>query len=525
MTSTTEVSSSLTSISLPARARCSGLHHRSWRGSRKTNAALLACAIAFSLIAGVLGVHNIKYGFGFVLCLGLVCAVLARPVVGGLVLIAAVPPLSGLEPGLITPNVRLSEALIGIIGLTVLFSTRRVAAVKWNALEWLLLAYGLLWAVLAAYDSISLGQTLSLSVWGSVIGQLQFFLLYRTVRLTLRTSKQRRLGLGLLIGVTVPVALIAILQEAGVAGLRHSLNDITGNVSPIGTAGIVRATSLFGNWAALAGYLMPILLVLVALALGGQLKRRPRVSICLGALMIIGILLTAELSVLICLIAGIFVLAVQYGRFRKMMVWFAIAAVLSLVFVGPIIGNRLTNQFGFVAGSSKSSLVPQTVAFRETIWTHEYLPAVAERPLDGYGLVLPSTISWPYPESQYIGLLIEGGYPLLIMYLCLLWGAFNVARKAARARDPVEQAIGRSLVITVISLLLLGVTWPFVSNGGLPQVLWCLFALCGTVGNRLNSVEPALDANELLPPGAPSSPTSHGAAESAPTAAPLGSST
>ena len=46
--------------------------------------------------------------------------------------------------------------------------------------------------------------------------------------------------------------------------------------------------------------------------------------------------------------------------------------------------------------------------------------------------------------------------------------------------------MGRSLVVCVVSLLLLGVTWPFVSNGGLPQVLWCLFALCGTVGGRLD---------------------------------------
>ena len=185
----------------------------------------------FSAVAAVLGVHNIRYGIGFVLCLGLVSAVLAWPIVGGLVLIAAVPPLSGLEPGLITPNVRLSEALIGIIGLTVILGTRRVAAVKWGVLEWLLLAYGLLWALLAAYDSISLGEHLSLSTWGSVIGQLQFFVLYRAVRLTLRTPKQRRLGLIVLIVVTVPIALLAMMQEAGFGGLRYSLANITGNTS------------------------------------------------------------------------------------------------------------------------------------------------------------------------------------------------------------------------------------------------------------------------------------------------------
>ncbi len=503
MTSTTEAGYPLTSISLPTKVRCSGLSHRSWRGGHRINGALLLCAVLFSAIAAALGVHNIRYGIGFVLCLGLVSVVLAWPVVGGLVLIAAVPPLSGLEPGLITPNVRLSEALIGIVGLTVILGTRRVAAVKWGVLEWLLLAYGLLWALLAAYDAISLGEHLTLSTWGSVIGQLQFFVLYRAVRLTLRTPKQRRLGLIVLIVVTVPIALLAMMQEAGVAGLRSSLANITGNTSPVGTSGIVRATGPFGNWAALAGYFFPILLVVIALALAGQIKRYRRTALVVGGLMVIGILLTAELSVIICLVVGVFVLSVQYGRFRKMMVWFVVAAAVSLIVVGPVIGNRLTNQFGSVAGSSKSSLEPQTVSFRTDVWTQQYLPAVAQRPLDGYGLQLPSTISWPYPESQYIGLLIEGGYPLLIMYLFLLWGAFDLARKAARARDPVEQAVGRSLVVCVVSLLLLGVTWPFVSNGGLPQVLWCLFALCGAVGGRLDQTEPGLEQPDAALAAAP----------------------
>ena len=65
-------------------------------------------------------------------------------------------------------------------------------------------------------------------------------------------------------------------------------------------------------------------------------------------------------------------------------------------------------------------------------------------------------------------------------------GRIRSSTKGVAARDPVEQAIGRSLIVTVVCLLFLGITWPFVSNGGLPQVLWCLFALCGTVGGRLD---------------------------------------
>jgi hypothetical protein len=235
------------------------------------------------------------------------------------------------------------------------------------------------------------------------------------------------------------------------------------------------------------------------MALAGRLKQRRHLAVALGGLMVIGLLLTAELSVILCLIIGLFVLGVQYGRFRKMIIWFGVAAAVSVVVVGPVLGQRLNNQFGFVAGSSKSALVPQTVSYRETIWTQQYLPAVAQRPLEGYGIELPSTISWPYPESQYIALLIEGGYPLLIMYLILLWGMFREARRASRSWDPVQQALGRSLAVGVVSLVFVGITWPFLSNGGLPQVLWCLFALCGPVRNQLAKRAPAPELTLTAP--------------------------
>ena len=96
--------------------------------------------------------------------------------------------------------------------------------------------------------------------------------------MTLRTPKQRRLGLIVLVVVTVPIALLAMMQEAGVGGLRNSLDDITGNMSPLGSSGIIRATGPFGNWAALAGYFFPILMVVIALALAGQIKRYRRTA-------------------------------------------------------------------------------------------------------------------------------------------------------------------------------------------------------------------------------------------------------
>ncbi len=497
--------SSLTSLSQPRAERCLHLLTPGRRTDLRVSLVMFLCAVVLPIGAVALGAYSLKYGFAFVICMGLVCLVLSRPVVGGWLLVGLVPTTSGLAPGFPVQNVRISEALIGLIGVTVLLGTRRLTAVRWGTLEWLLLGWGLVWAVLSTYDSIVLRQHLTLSQWGTVIGQLQFFLLYRTVRVTLRTRRERIVGLAILFVAVVPMTLIAILQEVNIGGLRTTLSNITGNISPLQTQGIIRATGVFGNWAALAGYLMPLFLVLVALALGRQLRRYPRAALCLATLMVIGIVLTAELSVLACTVLGVVYIGARYSRFAKTVRWLAIAAVVCAVVVGPVLASRFDQQFGAVAGSSRSALVPQTVQFREQVWTQQYLPAIAQRPLTGWGVELPQTIQWPYPESQYIAVLIEGGYALLVMYLILLWAMFDRARNASRSRDPVEQALGRALLVCVVSLVPLGAIWPFFSNGGLPQVLWCLFALAEPAVTRLpvspaTRLEPTPDVvGDLLP--------------------------
>ncbi len=500
MTSTIDAGYSLTSLGQSTRERCRRLRPKGWIAEHSADAKLLFCAVVLPLLAVVLSAYKLKYGIAFVGGIALVSVVLSWPTLGGYLLVALVPSLSGLEPGFPVPNVRVSEALIGVVGLTLLVATRRLAALRWGLLEWLLLAYGVLWAALGAYDNFALGQHLTLSQWGTLIGQLQFFLLYRAVRVTLRTEHQRKTGVMVLFVTAIPMTLLAILQEANVGGIRTMLWTITGGGSGLQTSSIIRATGPFANWAQLAGFLFPMLILLTALALGGQLKHRRRAAIALAGLLLVGLLLTAELSVLLCLVLGVFVLGSGYRRFVRVMAWIALAAAISVVVVGPVLGQRLTEQFGVQAGSSKG-YQPQTVNFREQVWTQQYLPAIAQRPLAGYGEKLPASVSWPYPESQYIAIMIEGGYPMLLMYLILLWGMFDRARRAARSPDPFDQALGRSLAVCTLSLLLLGIIWPFLSNGGFPQVLWCLFALAEPARSRLQATRPSLflPREELLP--------------------------
>jgi hypothetical protein len=434
--------------------------------------------IALAFLLGFTAGQNLKDAVG--LCLGvvLILVVLMRPLLGALGLVALVPALSGIIPGVPVHNLRISELLIGVIGITLLVAARRWQAVRWGLLEWLLLAYGVLWAIDGVLGSVVGHEHLSASDWGTVIGQLQFFVLYRSVKITLRTKSERRLALKVLLIASGAVACLAVLQEIRVPYISHFTATLTGTPSGSSSSdGILRATGPFANWAALAGYLMPPLLVAICLGLTGAVQRHMKAFFFLVVLLTIAVFFTVELSVIACLIIGVAILSRRHARGTPIMRWLGIGAVVVAVIGGALVVQRLADQLTPTAGLSRPAAVPQTINTRWSVWTEQYIPAIDNQPLSGYGVVLPGSIRWPYPESQYIALLIDGGLPLLALFGFLAWAMVIESKKAARSRDPVDRAMGEALVIAVISMAIVNVIWPFTSNGGMPQVLWCLLAL------------------------------------------------
>ena len=70
--------------------------------------------------------------------------------------------------------------------------------------------------------------------------------------------------------------------------------------------------------------------------------------------------------------------------------------------------------------------------------------AIEQRPLTGYGDVTPLSVRWPYTESQYVTLLMQGGLPLLLLFAALTWAmAPGRGRACARSPDFMDQALGR----------------------------------------------------------------------------------
>ncbi len=457
----------------------------SWLTSRSRPLLLGVTGVMAAFVMGAVAVVHLRLAMALLLGAAAVAATLVSPRMGGLLLVALVPITSGLAPGTPVPNVRVSEALIGAIGVTVLVSARRRDAVPWTVLDWLLLGYGLAWAGTGILDARALGEHLSLSEWGTIAGQLQFFLLYRGVRVALRSPAERRLGVFVLLGASVPVGVLAILQNLHFPAVGRFINTITGGVYGLqpGVA-VTRATGPFDNWAALAGYLFPLLLVLLALAIAGELRHHQRRLWAVAGIAVVALLLTRELSAIFCLVVGAGFLVTRYRGARRVRRWLAPALLVGVLVAVPFLGGRLDQQFAPTPGTGRHAWVPQTLGFRAEVWSSQYLPAIAARPLSGYGVIIPPRISWQYPESEYIELLTHGGIPLLVVFALLGWAMVARARAVARAPDPFDAALGWALLVSVAGLLAMNVIWPYLSNGGLPQVLWCLFALAGPLPAR-----------------------------------------
>jgi hypothetical protein len=476
-----------------------GTDASSWFTSRPRSGQVCVVGVVLAFGLGWLAISNAKYAVAVAVGIALIALVLVRPMVGALGLVALVPSLSGLLPGFPVPNIRISELLIGTVGVTLLVVARRSAAVPWGLLDLALLVYGALWTFDGVLGAAVGHEHLSIGGWGTVAGQLQFFLLYRSLKVTLRTADQRHLALRVLFVSSGVVALLAILQEAHVPGVISLLFTLTGSASAGGTGGVIRATGLFVNWAALAGFLLPLVLIAFCLGLSDTLRTYRKSQLTLVLILILGLFVTAELSVILCLLIGACVLGLRYGRGKVMLRWLGIGLIVALVGAGGLLGNRLETQFAVGAGTGHSALVPQTLSFRWTVWTQQYIPAAERKPFTGYGIELPSSINWAFPESQYITFLIQGGLPLVGIFVALFWAMLREARRARKSEDPVDRALGEGLSIAVISLAFINLIWPYLSNGGMPQMLWCLFALLPpAVGTSIGSTR-AVAYGSLLP--------------------------
>ena len=180
---------------------------------------------------------------------------------------------------------------------------------------------------------LSQGQHISQSELDTLLGPLQFLLLYPATAVTARTPARRRVALRLMLWASVPVALLAIGQQFNFPGCSL-LVTLTQNEVYSATDTTAHVTGPFPLWHNLAGYLLMSLFTLAALLLRGMQDviaglpgrdRRDRRD---------SLIETLSLAPIIALVAGAAILGIYYRGFTPVVAGLAVVIVAGLVIFG-----------------------------------------------------------------------------------------------------------------------------------------------------------------------------------------------
>jgi len=411
--------------------------------------------------------------------------VILQPFYGAMGLAILAPISSATKRGLLVPHLRLSEALIiWLAPLVILFARRPVK--RWSPLEWLGLAYALGAVLLGSFDLWRRGAPLSSSNVDTMLGPFLYLLLLRATRSTVSTERQMNLVVRGMLLTAVPICALALLQGFGVAWAQNLAHNLTG----VNEGHLDRAIGVFTNWQVLAGYLLAVGLLAVAVAAYGVTAIvSARAAVLLSVLIGLALARTLTIGALVGWLVGSGALLVMSGRIRlsakrMITVLLASAAVVALVLVA-----RYHQEFVGRPGQASNGIIPNTVMDRIHNWTQQYLPALSGRWVTGYGPGVPANVTWKFTDSVYVTVVLRGGLILLGLYAALMVAFAAPAR--ARLRIPGSQAFAAAALLVLVALLLpLQILATYFTTSGLPEVTWILAGLV-SIGSL---VRPSADA-------------------------------
>ena len=301
-----------------------GRRARAPRAPEPQRASVVAFGLVAILVIATGAALGPPAGVAAVAAVGFGIIVLRRPVVGGYVLAACVAPMSGLHRGLPVPGFRLTELLIVGVATIVLVTARTTP--RWSTFDWLAFGYVIANGMLVWVNVVRTEGSFSGDTFGTLIGPLQYFLLYRTLMTAITTREERARALSLVLLSSIPVAILTLFQQWNIAGARSLLDTLTGPEGASAYANtltdVARATGPFPHWHNLAGYLMLVLLLIVSLLHERtQLVMRNRNLALIFIPAVVALAQTASIAPMLGLIVGSILVATYVGQTRRLLMW------------------------------------------------------------------------------------------------------------------------------------------------------------------------------------------------------------
>ncbi len=437
------------------------------------------------ILAGLTG-FNPFLGITSALVLFLLLLVIPRPVLIVYGLSIIMPLTGGLTRGAVLPILRLGQALV--VFAFILFLLARPSPQGKSRLTAIDLAFVLFFLTEAVFPILFLyyeGEHLNLnavdgsgvSLIQTLLGPLQYYLLYRIVVATISSDRQIKVVLELSFIASIIVSVIGILEKIvapvktfiqtyyppQVQGAAVSLNDW-------------RITSTLGHFSGLAAYLVfTIILVLACYTMGERVKISTQLLAITTVIDSIALILTGTFAGWIGMAVGAVAIFILIGRVPKLFILSLCGIALAALIFQPFLSARLDEQLG--AGAIKG-LVPESLAFRIQLWENLFLPAIGQNLLFGAGPAPAVLKSWPAEESQYLLLLLRGGLPYFFSYLLLIGVAMTTCwrQMKSKSRD-AKHSVAIALLVILITLNVMNVSGEYFTYVGGTQVLWVLLAI------------------------------------------------
>lgn len=409
-----------------------------------------------------------------------------RPVVAGVLVVAVCPAISGLQRVGVGP-LKASELLLALAASVVWLRLPSWGS-RLGGVDRALLGLAACGAVLGAVHVLD-GSSSVPSFLRVGLQPLLLLLTWWTASRSVRSATDlRRVVRWALLVSTVPSAL-ALAQTLDLPGVRALLITLTGgpSLAQPGAAELTRATGPFPIWHSLAAYVLVVVVVSLVLLLRPDQQVLGRGPLLLVAALGVGALMVS-VTVTVVLWTAVAVLVVSFlqGRLLPAVLLLGVAGALVSVVFSAQIADRVTEQSTTsVVSVGGSTLLPQTLAYRLSVWDRDYLPLVEQAVPYGISNDLPDSALFRHAENQYLLIVLRGGVLLLLATAVAVGAVALGLLRTSRGRRDLPGTLAGALFGVVLFLPVAAMIWPYLTNAGFPQAFLSLAgATAGATARR-----------------------------------------
>jgi hypothetical protein len=428
-----------------------------------------------------------------VVVIGLCALIGARPQWAGYLLISLTPLIVGVNAGSLIPLIRPNEALIGLFA--------PILVVRWllrlrsgdrqrpilDRVDMSMVALGLASSVVPLLMMVGRGRQIDSTDLLYSIVLWKLIAEYVIVRTVITTREQVMRCLWLSMWSSAVVSWIGVLQTLNVHAVQNFLIKYYTPLGATSAVDIGRGSSLFALPDAVADLAILNLAIAIALLMRGHRRRLVLVGLCITD--VLGVVGSAEFSVVLGLVVAVIAIVI-ITKSGRLLLYAIPVALLGGVLLWPVIQIRLN---GFANGST----LPSSWAVRLNNLESYFWPTLFSdwnwllgvRPTAAVA-VSNQEYGYVWIESGYTWLLWAGGLPLLGSYLAF---AGAVARKglAYARRADTAGILGFAMVVAISSQAFMMIFDPHLTFRGSGDALFLMLGLFRILPRRERAAAPA----------------------------------